>query len=188
MLRAHRLPLAEFGAPQHLAGVRSYGPTAPGGGGTRLCAPKGCAEVRTVIRRTERAACRGPGPSGPRPLSSYEPPRKAAESLAACGLRSLRVPLSALAISPAETPESRASRWRLRPFANLRFFSFFPSIFFPPSRVGGQAPVCAAQPPRPAAGVPYAPDAPKNPAGRECNPPSAPPAHGGAGSVPPRAV
>ena len=84
----------------------------------------------------------------PRPVGSYELPRKAAESLAACGLRSSRAPVSALAISPAETPESRASRWRLKPFANRRFFSFFPSIF-PPFRVGGEAPrmCCRAAPP-----------------------------------------
>jgi hypothetical protein len=75
----------------------------------------------------------GPGhPCGePRPVSSYELLRKAAESLAACGLRSLRAPVSALAISPAVTPESWASCWRLKPFANLRLFSFFPSIFSP---------------------------------------------------------
>jgi hypothetical protein len=87
-------------------------------------------------------------PAEPRPVGSYELLRKAAESLAACGLRSSRVPFSALAISPAEIPESRASRWRLKPFAILRFFSFFPSIF-PPFRVRGEAPrmCCGAAPP-----------------------------------------
>lgn len=67
---------------------------------------------------------------GPRPFSSYEL-FKAAESLAACELRSLRAPVSALAISPAETPESRASSWRPNPFLNLRLRSCLPFIFSP---------------------------------------------------------
>ena len=56
---------------------------------------------------------------------------RAAESLAACELRSWRAPVSALAISPAEIPESRASSWRAKPFLNLRLRSCFPFIFSP---------------------------------------------------------
>jgi hypothetical protein len=68
---------------------------------------------------------------------------KAAESLADCELRSLRAPVSALAISPAEIPESRASSWRPKPFLNLRLRSCFPFIFSPFSkgRVSPAAPL-----------------------------------------------
>jgi hypothetical protein len=65
-----------------------------------------------------------------RPLGSYAL-RKASDSLAACELRSLMAPVSALAISPADIPESRASSWRPIPFLNLRLRSCFPLIFSP---------------------------------------------------------
>ena len=81
---------------------------------------------------------------GLRPVSSYEL-FKAAESLAACELRSLRAPVSALAISPAETPESRASSWRLILFLNLRLRSCFPFIFSPFGK-GAKPRVCCRAP------------------------------------------
>src|SRR5918998_6593942 len=89
-----------------------------------------------------RNARRGRDHDIARPVSSYEL-RKASESLADCKLRSLRAPVSALAISPAEIPESRASSRRPKPFLNLRLRSCFPFIFSPfgKGRVSPAAPL-----------------------------------------------
>ncbi len=90
------------------------------------------------LARTRRAGA--PREARPRPVSSYELFR-AAESLAACELRSWRAPVSALAISLAEIPESRASSWRPKPFLNLRLRSCFPFIFSPFSKGRSPAPL-----------------------------------------------
>jgi hypothetical protein len=100
-----------------------------------------------------------PREARPRPVSSYELFR-AAESLAACELRSWRAPVSALAISLAEIPESRASSWRPKPFLNLRLRSCFPFIFSPFSKGRSPAPLGS-----------YTPNPLKSSPGRKCKSP-----------------
>ncbi len=94
----------------------------------------------------------------PGPLAPTNYLFRAAESLAACELRSWRAPVSALAISPAEIPESRASSWRPKPFLNLRLRSCFPFIFSPFSK--GQSPAPLGS---------YTPDPLKSSPGRKCS-------------------
>ena len=109
------------------------------------------------LARTRRAGV--PREARPRPVGSYELFR-AAESLAACELRSWRAPVSALAISPAEIPESRASSWRPKPFLNLRLRSCFPFIFSPFSKGRSPAPLGS-----------YTPNPLKSSPGRKCKSP-----------------
>ncbi len=109
------------------------------------------------LARARRAGAPRVASLDPGPLAPTNYLFRAAESLAACELRSWRAPVSALAISPAEIPESRASSWRPKPFLNLRLRSCFPFIFSPFSKGRSPAPLGS-----------YTPDPLKSSPGRKC--------------------